>query len=130
MITRKIFTQIDSTHREFSSKQIEFINNIVKIYRKESINNTHSSSGEILRYFPNKKFRNIKGLCKLVSLEEIKKKNWSLSPAQYIEFSSKKEDSNNFLQDLNNNFKELNKLNKEAEILEKEINSNINKIIK
>jgi len=127
---RKIFTQIDSAHREFSSKQVELISNIVKIYKNKSIENTHNSSGEILRYFPNKKYRNIKNLCKLISLEEIEKKNWSLSPAEYIEFENKKEDSNNFLQDLNNNSKELNKLNKEAEILEKKINSDIDKIIK
>jgi type I restriction enzyme M protein len=127
---KQIFKQIDRAHREFTNQQIEFISNIIKLYRSEEIENNYNSVKKILEKFPNKKYRNIKGLCKLISLDEIENKNWSLSPTQYIEFDNKQEDSSNFLQDLKNNSEELNKLNKEAKILEKKINSNIYKIIK
>src|SRR5574341_2250229 len=41
---RNIYTQIDRAHREFIPEQMEFIANIVKLYRNEPIVETHSNA--------------------------------------------------------------------------------------
>src|SRR5664280_1875373 len=45
---RHIFTQIDRAHREFTTRQIEFISNIVRLYRGEKPE-TEAGSGELLK---------------------------------------------------------------------------------
>jgi type I restriction enzyme M protein len=64
-----IFTVIDRAHSEWSDEQIQEIASIVRRYREE---------GE-------KKYKDIKGRCKAVTLEEIKANDYSLNPGRYVE---------------------------------------------
>lgn len=49
---RHIYTQVDRAHREFSPEQLEFISNIVRLYRDEDME-THLGSQALLdKHFP------------------------------------------------------------------------------
>ncbi|MCX7648915.1 MAG: SAM-dependent methyltransferase, partial [Elusimicrobiales bacterium] len=50
---RNIYKQIDRAHREFSPAQIEFIANIVRLYRGEKIETSAGSQELMKEHFPN-----------------------------------------------------------------------------
>lgn len=81
---RNIYHQIDRAHREFTSQQIEFISNIVRLYRGKEIETLKCSTSMMKEHFPELKYQDIKGLCKVASIENIKKQGWSLNPGRYV----------------------------------------------
>ena len=59
---RHIFRQIDRAHREFTPEQIEFIANIVRLYRGEGTE-TEAGSGELMKEnFPKGKYADVLGI--------------------------------------------------------------------
>lgn len=126
----EIYTQIDRAHREFTPQQIEFISNIVRLYKKKEIENIYESKGMILENFKKEEYKNIPGLCKVISISQIEKNNWSLNPGRYVGTFVKKKTKSNFHQ----KFKELNYklslLNNEGKEIEKNLNKSINLILK
>ncbi len=129
---RNIYNQIDRAHREFTPEQIEFIANIVKLYRGESIVETHSNASlndNLKEYFPNGKYRDIAGLCKVAKVEEIKEQGYSLNPGRYVGVSEKKEDDFDFYEKLEELNEELEKLNLEAHNLEETIAGNVAELL-
>jgi type I restriction enzyme M protein len=81
---RKIFNQIDRAHREFTDQQVEFISNIVRLYRGQDSETMKCSSELMKEHFPEMKYRNIDGLCKVSLVQEIEKQGWSLNPGRYV----------------------------------------------
>src|SRR5439155_14760664 len=68
---RHIFHQIDRAHREFTPEQVEFISNIVRLYRGEAVE-TEARSRELTKEkFPKSKYTDVLGLCKVATLAEI-----------------------------------------------------------
>ena len=65
---RRIFSQVDRSHREFTNQQIEFISNIVRLYRNRTPELLKCSSELMEEHFPDMKYRDIDGLCKVVSI--------------------------------------------------------------
>jgi type I restriction enzyme M protein len=127
---RQIFTQIDRAHREFLPEQIEFIANIVKIYREESVELTNGSDAPLKKIFPKGCYENINGLCKVVSIKEIESQDWSLNPGRYVGVSEHIEDNYNFKEKLQELNKELQELNSDAKSLEIRILNNLSEMLK
>lgn len=127
---RKIYTQIDRAHREFTPEQIEFISNIVRLYRGEKIETVHGSEKLTKETFPKGKYQDVAGLCKVATLKEIEEQGFSINPGRYVGVVNEKGDGFDFKK----RFKELNEeleiLNKEANELEKQIAENVKKILK
>ena len=69
---RNIYNQLDRAHREFLPEQLEFLSNIVRLYRGEAIETHHGSEALIKENFPADKYQDVKGLCKVATLDEIK----------------------------------------------------------
>ena len=127
---RHIFHQIDRAHREFLSDQIEFIANIVRLYRDEDVE-TKNGSGETLEEkFPKGKYQNVAGLCKAATLKEIEAQGWSLNPGRYVGVAAgavvSDEDFKGQLEELN---EELEVLNAQARELELTIASNVAELL-
>lgn len=80
--------------------------------------------------FPEAKYEDVTGLCKLADLNEVKEQEYSLNPGRYvgvvIEEDGKTEEE--FIEEMLALNDELNKLNKEAKELESVINHNIRQI--
>lgn len=127
---RDLFSQIDRAHREFTIQQIEFISNIVRLYRGKEIETKNCSSSMIKHYFPKLKYQNIDGLCKIASFEEIKNQGWSLNPGRYVGVAKKKQNAYDFIRQISDARNTLKKLNIAANELEEKILKDLDVLIR
>ncbi len=82
---RHIFRQIDRAHREFTPEQIEFLANIVRLYRGKEPEILHGSDDAAEGEVPEElKYADVPGLCKVATLKEIEAQGWSLNPGRYV----------------------------------------------
>ena len=111
---RHIYKQIDRAHREFTPEQIEKIAGIVRSYRKED--------GAA-------PYKDVKGLCNVATIEDIKEQGWSLNPGRYVGVAEKEEEDYDFKERLEEYNEELQELNVEAKELEEQIELNVEKLL-
>jgi type I restriction enzyme M protein len=126
---RQMFRQIDRAHRDWTPEQIEFLSNIVRLYRGEDVE-TDAESRELMKEkFPKGKYADVLGLCKVATLAEIEAQGWSLNPGRYVGVAERAPDDFEFavrLEDLN---EELETLNVEARELEERISENVQSLL-
>ena len=125
---RQIYRQIDRAHREFTPQQMEFISNIVRLYRDQEMETARCSSSMIQKYFPDLKYRDVEGLCKVATIEEMRAQNYSLSPGRYVGIETSSMDISDFKNILTKMYKELEKLNEKSKELEEKISENLSEI--
>jgi type I restriction enzyme M protein len=126
---RHIFRQIDRAHRDFTAEQIEFVSNIVRIYREEDVE-TEAGSRELMkRSFPKGKYVDVSGLCKISTLAEIEMQDWSLNPARYVGTADRPSEEFEFLGRLEELSEELEILNAKARELEERVANNITQLL-
>ena len=68
---RKIYRQIDRAHRDWTPEQVEYLANIVRLYRGEEPENLHGGEVLLAEHFPDGKYIDVPGLCKAATLEEM-----------------------------------------------------------
>jgi len=122
---RHIYRQLDRAHRDFEPRQIEFLANIVRLYRDEEPEDRHDSAGMLAERFSDGGYRDVPGLCKMVSIKEIEAQGWSLNPGRYVGVAAREEDDFDFFERLGELNEELEMLNGEASELEEKIAENI-----
>ncbi len=122
---RHIYKQIDRAHREFTDQQIEFLANIVRLYRGEEIENNRGSAEMMAEKFPNGCYVDVPGLCKVATMDEIRGQGYSLNPGRYVGVTEKEKESFDFKERLEELNTELELLNSEAHELEAKIGNNI-----
>jgi type I restriction enzyme M protein len=145
---RHIYRQVDRAHREWTPAQIGFMANLVRLYRGEALDFTlggdearakleeifglPSTSGRRAEDEGDCKvaFRDVAGLCKAATLQEIETQGWSLNPGRYVGVAAGEavsdEDFKEQLETLN---EELETLNASARELEATIASNVAEIL-
>lgn len=126
---RHIFTQVDRAHRQFTPEQIEYIANIVRLYRGEPTDARNGSLESLKEKFPKLRYVDVAGLCKVAMLDEVREQGYSLNPGRYVGVADKAHEDFEFgerLQELN---EELENLNAEARDLEGRISANVATII-
>ncbi|MDI6707432.1 MAG: N-6 DNA methylase, partial [Bacillota bacterium] len=126
---RNIYRQVDRAHREFTPEQIEFIANIVRLYRGEPVETASGSEDMLKEKFPEGKYMDVPGLCKVATIEEIEAQGWSLNPGRYVGVSQKDEEDFDFMEKLQELNEELERLNAEAAELEERIRENVEKLL-
>lgn len=141
---RHIYKQIDRAHREFSSDQMGFLANIVRLYRSEESDFTlggdevkqkllevfgESASSNRKSKIENLKYRDVPGLCKVATLKEIEAQGWSLNPGRYVGVSERPPDDFDFKEKLEGLNEELETLNVQARELEETIARNVAEIL-
>jgi type I restriction enzyme M protein len=122
---RQIYKQVDRAHREFTPEQIEFLANIVRLYRREALENTYGSQGMIQEKFPDGEYLDVAGLCKVATVTEIEQQGWSLNPGRYVGVAERTIEDFDFFDRLEELNEELETLNVEAGELELKIAENI-----
>jgi type I restriction enzyme M protein len=81
---RRIFRQVSRAIRDFSEEQLEFIANVVRLFREEAASPEMGSS-ELLRLsFPEGRYVDVPGLCRVATRAEIASQGWSLNPGRYV----------------------------------------------
>ena len=122
---REIFTQVDRAHRAFEPSQLEFLANIVRLYRGNDSESDLGSSDLMEKHFPDGKYLDIEELCKVVTLSEIKEQGHSLNPGRYVGIADEDDDGVDFHERLSELNDELEGLNSEAQKLGEQISKNI-----
>jgi type I restriction enzyme M protein len=123
---RQIFTQVDRAHREFVPAQMEFIANIVRLYRGLEPETTNGS--QMSEHFPDGRYADMAGLCKVATVKDIEAQGWSLNPGRYVGVAERAADDFDFAQRLTELNEELERLNAEARVLEERISENVGKL--
>ncbi|MFI5093735.1 MAG: N-6 DNA methylase [Candidatus Acidiferrales bacterium] len=126
---RHIFRQIDRAHRDFAPEQLEFLANIVRLYRGEKIETNFDSEAMLKEKFPDGKYDDVLGLCKAATLAEIEAQGWSLNPGRYVGVAEREADDFDFKEKLEELNEELEILNKEAKELEEQIADNVSSLL-
>jgi type I restriction enzyme M protein len=81
---RQVFRQVDRAHRDFTEEQTEFLANIVRLYRGEEPELAGGENVPFEERFPTGEYADVKGLCKVATIEEIEAQGWSLNPGRYV----------------------------------------------
>ncbi len=136
---RHIYRQVTRAVRDFNSEQLNFVANIVRLYREEAVDNTYlekhpeeSNTGDytIDKHFESGEYQDIAGLCKVATIDEIEEQGWSLNPGRYVGVAQgDDEHDEDFAVRLETLQKELEVLNSEAHELEQKIAVNVVKIL-
>lgn len=127
---RHIFNQIDRAHREFTPAQIEFIANIVNLYRGEEPEFKHGSEEIFIDHdLPTDKYEDSPGLCKVATIDEIERQDWTLNPGRYVGVKAGEVEDVDFVAEFQKLGEDLALLNAEAHELEELIESNTNEIL-
>ena len=140
---RHIFRQVTRAVRDYTSEQLNFIANIVRLYRGQDIDNTyletHPDAGNDGKFkledlFTNDSgelaYQDIAGLCKVASKAEILEQGYSLNPGRYVGVAEgEQEHDEDFSAKLEALQEELEVLNAEAHELESSISENVLKVI-
>ena len=108
-----IYTELDRAHNTWTDEQIHPISDIVRSYRNEE---------------NAKKYEDVKGRCKVASLEEIAQAGYSLNPGRYFGTVEAEVNHEDFTESMKTLQTEFEILTKEAHELEKNIVNNFNKL--
>jgi len=118
--------------RQSSDRATKQLKTALEELHKE-VKNAESYFGHIhwlQERFPEAKYEDVTGLCKLADLDEVKEQDYSLNPGRYvgvvIEEDGKTEEE--FMADFLDMSEELNELNKSASALEATIMNNVKRI--
>ncbi|EPU6119341.1 type I restriction-modification system subunit M [Vibrio parahaemolyticus] len=140
---RHIFRQVTRAVRDYTSEQLSFIANIVRLYRGQDIDNTyletHPDAGndgkfKLENFFSNDSgelaYQDIAGLCKVASKAEIIEQGYSLNPGRYVGVAEGEHGyDEDFAGKLEALQEELELLNAEAHDLETMIAVNVAKVV-
>jgi type I restriction enzyme M protein len=126
---RHTFEQLDRAHREFTPQHIEFLANIARLYRGEQPENNEDSAALLQGHFPDGKYRDVPGLCGVVTIKDIEAQGWSLNPGRYVGIAERAPDEYVFEERLEELYEEFESLNAEARALEGQVADNVAKLI-
>ena len=82
---RHTYNQIDRAHRDWTPQQIEFLSNIVRLWRGEKPELSAGSEKLVKHNFSRNAYEDVAGLCAVASIEEIEAQGWSLNPGRYVD---------------------------------------------
>jgi type I restriction enzyme M protein len=126
---RPIYKQVDRAHREFAPEQLEFLANIVRLYRGEQAETVNGSEALLEEHFPEGTYADVAGLCKVATLEAIEAQGWSLNAGRYVGVAERVIEDFDFKEKLETLHEELEVLNAEAHELEERISENVARLL-
>lgn len=127
---RHIFQQVTRAHRDFTPEQIEFLGNIVRMWRGEEEELEAGSGPRMTETFGDDGYKDVPGLCKVATRAEIEAQDWSLNPGRYVGVAAGEQvDDADFKVRLEALQEELEGLNAEAARLQDIIAQNVAEVL-
>jgi type I restriction enzyme M protein len=127
---RLLFRQVTRANRVFEPDHIEFLGNIVRLWRDEKIETETGCGPRMYAAFPGGKYRDVLGLCKIASRAEIEAQDWSLNPGRYVGVApGQRHNDEEFKFKLEAMQEELELLNAEAMQLQMRIAQNVAELL-
>jgi type I restriction enzyme M protein len=126
---RHLYRQIDRAHRDFQPEHIEFIANIVRLYRGEDIETIDGSEALLKAHFATGKYEDVAGLCKIATRAEIETQGWSLNPGRYTGTATVEDDGEDFTEKLAGLYEEFSRLSDQATLLRAKVDTAVQGIL-
>lgn len=127
---RQLFRQVDRAHRVFDPDQIEYLGNIVRLWRGEAVETNAGSEARMAEAFPDGSYRDVPGLCKVATGKDIEAQDWSLNPGRYVGVApGQAVNDEEFRAKLEALQEELEELNAEAAQLQSRIAENVAELL-
>jgi type I restriction enzyme M protein len=126
---RPIFKQVSRAIREFAPEQLEFLANIVRLYRGEAPEFDAGSQQSLNERFPAGTYSDVAGLCGVATVGEIEAQTWSLNPGRYVGIGERAADEFDFAVRLGELNEGLETLNIEAAALQTTIADSVQQIL-
>ena len=115
---RPFFKNVSRAIREFAPEQLEFLANVVRLFRGVAPEFDEGSKAMLADHFADQTYVDVAGLCKAATLDEIQAQGWSLNPGRYVGVGARAADEFDFAERLEELNEELELLNAEAGELE------------
>ena len=115
------YRQVSRAIRDFLPEQIEFLANIVRLWRGEKVETEAGSQEMLQQQFPDGIYRDVAGVCKVATLAEIEAQGWSLNPGRYAGVVDQGADDFDFAERLEGLTEEFEVLSLESKQLEESI---------
>jgi type I restriction enzyme M protein len=127
---RHLFRQVTRANRVFDPDHIEFLGNIVRLWRGEKVETDAGSGSRMAEAFPEGGYRDVAGLCKVATRKDIDMHDWSLNPGRYVGAApGQTHDGEEFKEKLEALQEELEGLNAEAALLQARIAQNVAEVL-
>jgi len=137
---RNVYRKVTRKINDFSPEQEQNLLAIVWLYRGETKrykelladyrkNGEDEAAAWLEERFPDGKYRNVEGLVKAVTREEIAANDWSLTPGRYVGVAETDDNDEDFTEKFASLHEELRKLNAEAATLAKKIDANFKELM-
>ena len=137
---RNVYRKVTRKINDFSPEQEQNLLAIVWLYRGETErykellayyrkNGEDEAADWLEERFPDGKYRNVEGLVKAVTREEIAANDWSLTPGRYVGVAETDNKDEDFAEKFASLHEELLKLNAEAATLAKKIDANFKELM-
>ena len=127
---RHLFRQVTRAHRMFDPDQIEFLGNIVRLWRGEASEDEAGSGARMAETFPKAVYRDVPGLCRAATRANIAAQDWSLNPGRYVAVApGQVVDDEEFRVKLEALQEDLEMLNTQAERLNTRIAQNVAELL-
>ena len=137
---RNVYRKVTRKINDFSPEQEQNLLAIVWLYRGETKrykelladyrkNGEDAAAAWLEERFPDGKYRNVEGLVKAVSLDEIAANDWSLTPGRYVGVAETDDGEEDFAERFSALHEELRALNAEAAKLAKKIDANFKELM-
>ncbi|MXW95334.1 MAG: SAM-dependent DNA methyltransferase [Acidimicrobiaceae bacterium] len=85
---REIYNQIDRAHRDWTPRQIEFLANVVRLWRDEKPEFDAGSEEMLSAVLPDGTYDDVAGLCFTATVDQIEEQGWSLNAGRYVGFDA------------------------------------------
>ena len=126
---RSVFRQIDRAHRDFTEAQVEFLANIVRLWRGAATETYHGSNDLLRERGFAGSYVDVPGLCKAASLKDIEVQGWSLNPGRYVGATAREAETEDFRVKLEELQEEFELLTDDARVFENIISRNIAELL-
>ena len=80
---RNTFRKVTTTINDFDEEQMEGLTALVNAFRGDKLSVSKKNSW-FSEHFPEGKYQDVEGLCKIVDMEEIIEQDYSLTPGRYV----------------------------------------------
>ncbi|WP_111682815.1 type I restriction-modification system subunit M [Winogradskyella tangerina] len=80
---RNTFRKVTTTINDFSEEQMEGLTAIMNAFRGDDLEVAEDNAW-FNEHFPEGKYQDVEGLCKIASLEEVEEQDYSLTPGRYV----------------------------------------------
>jgi len=119
---RNTFRKVTTTINDFDEHQLEGLTALMNAFRGDALKVSKDNSW-FSEHFPDGKYQDVEGLCKIVDLEEMIEQDYSLTPGRYVGVKIDIDMNFDYKGRMKEIHSELGKLNEEANLLMGQIQS-------